>query len=50
MKGFRAYFQLKGDAANARSINLNLDGETTGIHSIDNSQLTILSTTCRVAR
>ena len=32
MKGFRAYFQLKGDAVNAASFNLDLgDGETTGI-------------------
>ena len=35
MKGFRAYFQLKGDAVNAASFNLDLgDGETTGITSI----------------
>ena len=32
MKGFRAYFQLKGDAVNAASFNLDLgEGETTGI-------------------
>ena len=42
MKGFRAYFQLKGDAVNAASFNLDLgDGETTGIKAIDNGQLTI---------
>ena len=37
MKGFRAYFQLKGDAADARSFSLNIDnGETTGIETLDN--------------
>ena len=38
MKGFRAYFQLKGEAAqtNARAFVMNFgDGETTGIKSID---------------
>jgi len=38
MKGFRAYFQLKGDASSAKiraySINFD-DGETTGIMSIE---------------
>jgi len=35
MKGFRAYFQLKGDAANAASFNLDFgNGETTGIDSL----------------
>ena len=35
MKGFRAYFQLKGDAATARAFNINFeDGETTGIESL----------------
>jgi hypothetical protein len=35
MKGFRAYFQLKGEAAQASSISLNLgDGETTGIDDV----------------
>jgi hypothetical protein len=35
IKGFRAYFQLKGDAVNAASFNLDLgDGETTGIIAI----------------
>lgn len=35
MKGFRAYFQLKGDAANAASFNLDFgNGETTGINSL----------------
>jgi hypothetical protein len=33
MKGFRAYFQLKGDAVNAASFNLDLgEGETTGLN------------------
>ena len=42
MKGFRAYFQLKGDAVNAASFNIDFgDGETTGIESIDHSPLTI---------
>ena len=32
IKGFRAYFQLKGDAVNAASFNLDLgEGETTSI-------------------
>ena len=32
MKGFRAYFQLKGDAVNARSFSIDLgEGETTSI-------------------
>lgn len=35
IKGFRAYFQLKGDAANAASFNLDFgNGETTGINSL----------------
>ena len=34
MKGFRAYFQLKGEAASARAFNLNLDDGTTSIISI----------------
>ena len=35
MKGFCAYFQLKGDAANAASFNLDFgNGETTGISSL----------------
>ena len=35
MKGFRAYFQLKGEAATARAFNINFeDGETTGIESL----------------
>ena len=42
MKGFRAYFQLKGDAASARMFAIDFgDGETTGIKAIDNGQLTI---------
>ena len=35
MKGFRAYFQLKGEAALARSFRMDFgDGETTGIIAI----------------
>ena len=34
MKGFRAYFQLKGAATSARSFNLNLGDEATGIIAI----------------
>ena len=35
MKGFRAYFQLKGEAALARSFSIDFgDGETTGIIAI----------------
>ena len=40
MKGFRAYFLLKGEAAQARSFSMDFgDGEATGIISIDNGQL-----------
>ena len=36
-KGFRAYFQLKGEATSARSFQLNLgDDEVTGIQTLDN--------------
>lgn len=36
MKGFRAYFKLKGDAANAASFNLDFgNGETTGINNLN---------------
>ena len=47
MKGFRAYFKLKGDAAvSASSFSINFgDGETTGILSIDNGQLIMRYTT-----
>jgi hypothetical protein len=42
MKGFRAYFLLKGEAALARSFRMDFgDGETSGIKAIDNGQLTI---------
>ncbi len=43
IKGFRAYFQLKGEAASlARAFSIDFgDGETTGIKAIDNGQLTI---------
>ena len=34
MKGFRAYFQLKGAGAGARSVSLNLGDEATGISLI----------------
>ena len=50
MKGFRAYFLLKGEAAQASSISLNLnDGEATGIQTIDNGQLIMRFMTCRAA-
>ena len=40
IKGFRAYFQLKGQAALARKATLNFGGNnTTGITLIDNGQL-----------
>ena len=39
MKGFRAYFLLKGEAALARAFRMDFgDGETTGIISIENAQ------------
>ena len=38
IKGFRAYFRLKGDAVNAASFNLDM-GETDGIRSIENGEL-----------
>ncbi len=39
IKGFRAYFRLKGNAVNAASFNLDMgDGETTGISSMHNSE------------
>ena len=39
MKGFRAYFLLKGDAALARSFSMDFgDGVTTGIITIENVQ------------
>ena len=42
IKGFRAFFRLKGDAVNAASFNLDMGGgETDGIRSIDNSELRI---------
>ena len=44
MKGFRAYFQLKGSAlmAPARAFNIDYgDGETTGIISVSGSGLTV---------
>ena len=38
MKGFRAYFMLKGEAAEARSICLDFgDGEATGIRNIEHA-------------
>ena len=37
MKGFRAYFQLKGEAALAKAFRMDFgDGEATGIISIEN--------------
>ena len=42
IKGFRAYFRLKGDAVNAASFNLDMgEGETDGIRSIENGELRI---------
>ena len=42
MKGFRAYFQLKGSAAAARAFNIDFgDGETTGIISVSGSGLIV---------
>lgn len=35
MKGFRAYFKLRGEAIEARSFNMNIDDETTGIATTD---------------
>ena len=34
MKGFRAYFQLKGAAAGARNFGLNIDGDVTGVNEV----------------
>jgi len=40
IKGFRAYFLLKGDAASARSFSLDFgDGEVLGIREIENGRL-----------
>ena len=40
MKGFRAYFQLKGEGAQVKAFQLNLgEDEATGIQTIDNGQL-----------
>ena len=36
-KGFRAYFQLKGAAATARSFELDIDGETTAVSAVSGS-------------
>ena len=42
MKGFRAYFQLKGETALARSFRIDFgDGETTGIISVNGSGLMV---------
>lgn len=42
MKGFRAYFQLKGTAASARAFNIDFgDGEATGIISVSGSGLMV---------
>ena len=40
IKGTRAYFQYNG-SANVNSIELNLEGETTGIGCIENGKLTV---------
>ena len=41
MKGFRAYFQLKGGAAAASSFSLNLGEETTGINAVNGSEFMV---------
>ena len=42
IKGFRAYFRLKGNAVNAASFNLDMgDGETDGIKSVQGSRFTV---------
>ena len=42
MKGFRAYFRLKGNAVNAASFNLDMgEGETDGIKSVQGSGFTV---------
>ena len=42
IKGFRAYFRLKGDAVNAASFNLDMgNGETDGIKSVQGSGVTV---------
>ena len=42
MKGFRAYFQLKGTAASASAFNIDFgEGETTGIISVNGSGLMV---------
>ena len=42
IKGFRAYFRLKGDAVNAASFNLDMGGgETDGIKSVQGSGFTV---------
>ena len=42
IKGFRAFFRLKGDAVNAASFNLDMgDGETDGIKSVQGSGFTV---------
>ena len=38
MKGFRGYFQLKGDAVGARSFAMNIDGETTAVSDLKNNE------------
>jgi len=41
MKGFRAYFQLKGEAALARSFRMDFgDGEATGIENVNHETIT----------
>jgi hypothetical protein len=40
IKGFRAYFQVKGQAAEARSFALNLGGDATGIVDIKREPIT----------
>ena len=38
IKGFRAYFQLKGDAVEARSFAMNIDEETTAVSDLKNNE------------
>ncbi len=44
MKGFRAYFQLKGDALNAQSFAIDFgEGEATAIETVNSAQCTVHS-------
>ena len=39
IQGFRAYFKLKDGAAEARTFNLNIDGNTTGVIELKNGKM-----------